>query len=332
MVKILQPGLTAPQFVLPAVHADRPELALAELAGKKAVLVFFPLSQEQALLEQLAKFQEKLTDFEAEGAQLVGLSEAGPGELARLAGVEKLTFPLLSDSNPGAAVARQYGLISGQSAVFILDEERLIHRVYEPAQYPNLPNPAMVVRALKKLADIPKPPPVSPADWQLGPADAPVTVLEYADYECAPCGEAYRLLKQVIPTYGDKILWVHRHLPLRHSHPLAQQAAEAAEAAGAQGKFWDMHNRLFEARGALERAQLVEYAREIGLDVNRFEQELDNQRFKEAVNEDFKQAVRNKIKLPPVLFINGLPLEGPRTEAAIRAKIEKLLDCISQNS
>jgi predicted DsbA family dithiol-disulfide isomerase len=89
------------------------------------------------------------------------------------------------------------------------------------------------------------------------------------------------------------------------------------------------HDRLFEADGALERVQLIEYAREIGLDVDRFTDDLASQRFRDAVNEDFKAALRNKIKLPPALFINGLPLTGPRTQDAICARIDSLLACIS---
>jgi protein-disulfide isomerase len=245
-----------------------------------------------------------------------------------------LQFPLLNDASPAGKVAGSYGALAedGQvlSTVFVIDEAGLIRRVYEPGKYPNLPNPAMVLRAIKKIADVPKPPPITTRDWQLGPAAAPIRVLEYADYQCKPCGEAYRLLKQVLPPYGDKVLWVHRHLPLRHSHPLAQQAAEAAEAAGAQGKFWEMHDRLFEARLALEREQLIEYAGEIGLNVDQFTEDLNCRRFKDEVNEDFKQAVRNKIKLPPALFINGLLLDGPRTETAIRTRIDALLACFSE--
>jgi protein-disulfide isomerase len=184
----------------------------------------------------------------------------------------------------------------------------------------------MVTRAIKKMVGVPRPTPASLDDWQLGPPDAPVVLIEYADYQCGPCREAYRLLKQIVPLYGDKLLWIHRHLPLRHSHPLAQGAAEAA---GAQGKFWDMHDRLFEAEGALEREQLITYAQDVGLEVDRFTHDLDNRRFRDAVNEDFKLAVRNKIKRPPALFINSLPLEGSRSEGAICARIEKLLACTS---
>ena len=86
-----------------------------------------------------------------------------------------------------------------------------------------------------------------------------------------------------------------------------------------------MHDRLFEARGDLERDQLIEYAREIGLDVAKFKHDLEQERFKDAINEDFKLAVSNKIKLPPILFINDILVEGPRTKETISARIEELL-------
>jgi peroxiredoxin len=331
MRKVLQPGIKAPPFELPAVNGEG-DVSLTQHLGQKMVLVFFPSDPEDGLVDQLAKFQARLPDFEGQGATLMGVSDAGQDQLRTLARERAITFPLLSDVGLAGATAGEYGVLSqkGQAlpAVFIADEAGLIRRVYEPAQYPNLPNPAMVVRALKKLAGVPRPLPVTADDWQLGSADAPVVVLEYADYQCGPCREAYRLIRGILPSYGDKILWVHRHLPLRHSHPLAQGAAEAAEAAGAQGQFWKMHDRLFEAEGALERDQLVAYAQEIGLDVERFSDDLDSQRFRDAVNADFKGAVRNKIKLPPALFINGIPVEGPRTQGAIQARIEELLACL----
>jgi len=328
MSNSLQPGIKAPDFTLPAANREG-DVSLSRHQGQNVVLVFFPSSMDEALVEQLVKFQGKLADFEAQSATAIGISDASLNDLKRLSTERDITFPLLTDSNPPGAKASEYGVVSQDGAVlptvFVADDQGLIRRVYEAAKYPNLPNPAMVVRALKKLADVPRPQPVTPDDWQLGPPDAPVVVIEYADYQCGPCREAYRLLRQIVPTYGDKILWIHRHLPLRHSHPLAQGAAEAAEAAGAQGRFWEMHDRLFEAEGALEREQLIDYARELGLDVERFTEDLDSRCHQDAVNQDFKAAVRNKIKLPPVLFMNGIPLDGPRTEEAIRARIEALL-------
>ena len=324
----LQPGIKAPSFVLPAANLEG-DVSLDGHQGQNVVLVFFPSSMEEDLVEQLAKFQGKAPDFQGQSAVAIGISNASLEDLKKLSTERGIEFPLLTDSNPPGATASEYGVLFEDGGVlptvFVADDQGLIRRVYEADKYPNLPNPAMVVRALKKLADVLRPLPVTPDDWQLGSSDAPVVVIEYADYQCGPCREAYRLLRQVVPTYGDKVLWIHRHLPLRHSHPLAQGAAEAAEAAGAQGKFWEMHDHLFEAEGALEREQLIGYARELGLDVGRFAEDLDSRRYKDAVNQDFKAAVRNKIKLPPALFINGIPLDGPRTQEAIRAKIEALL-------
>jgi peroxiredoxin/protein-disulfide isomerase len=331
MPRLLEPGIKAPPFVLPAANLDG-DVCLEQDLGKKIVLVFFPSNWEDQLLSHLANFQERLPDLEDQGVVVLGVSNVATERLQELAKEKSISFPLLSDLKPAGAIAKKYGLLVEegqlQAAVFIIDEDGLIRRVYEPAKYPHLPNPAMVLRAIKNLAGVPKPAPVSADDWQLGPPDAPMVLIEYADYECGPCREAYRTLKQVVPGYKHQLLWIHRHLPLRHSHPLAQGAAEAAEAAGAQGRFWDMHDRLFEAEGALEREQLIEYAREIGLDVERFTDDLDSRRFQGAVNADFKQAVRNKIKLPPALFINGLPLDGPRSQEAICARIERLLACV----
>jgi peroxiredoxin/protein-disulfide isomerase len=332
-MKVLLPGIKAPDFELPTANSDQ-ETSLKAKSGKNLVLVFFPPGSKNELLDQLANYQTRLPVFKEQGAIVIGISDATSDELRKLSEEREIGFVLASDSNPPAATANRYGISTKNQTVlptvFIVDEQGLIRRAYESSQYPHLPNPAMIVRALKNLANVPKSPPVTREDWQLGPAKAPVTVLEYADYQCKPCGEAYRLLKQIIPSYGGRILWVHRHLPLRHSHPLAQQSAEAAEAAGAQGKFWEMHDRLFEARLALEREQLIEYAGEIGLDVAKFTEDLDSRRFSDAVNADFKQAVKNKIKLPPALFINGLFLEGPRTETAIRSQIDNLLACITE--
>ena len=333
MTRVLQPGIAAPSFVLPDANSGR-EVSLEEYRGRKVVLVFIPTSPRGPLVEQLGEYQAKMPASEAQGAALLGVSDATKNELNRLTANQGMKFGLMNDSNPPGAISRHYGATSTDDqsvlpTVFVIDEGGVIRRVYESSKYPSLPNPAMVTRAIRKLANVPKPLPVTQDDWQLGPPNAPVVVIEYADYQCGPCRETYRLLRQIASTYGDEVLWIHRHLPLRHSHPLAQGAAEAAEAAGAQGKFWEMHDRLFEAEGALERQQLIGYARDTGLDVKRFTDDLDSRRFRDAVNEDFKVAVRSKIKLPPALFINRLPLEGPRTKEVICARIDSLLACTS---
>jgi protein-disulfide isomerase len=213
-----------------------------------------------------------------------------------------------------------------------VDDEGLIRRVYDPQHHPGLPNPASVVRALTLIAESPRPTPLTEQDWRRGPLDAPVVLIEYADYECRACGEAHHLLQQVLSLYGDRLCVVHRHLPLRPYHPHAQLAAEAAEAAGAQGKFWEMHARLFEAQGRLEQEHLLEYARELGLDTTRFAADLNGGRFKDKVNQDFRTAVKHKIKVPPMLFINGIPYTGRRTLEGLCTIIDALLSCTAQSA
>src|SRR5215212_10828425 len=107
-------------------------------------------------------------------------------------------------------------------------------------------------------------PPVSARDHSQGPADAPVTLVEYGDFECPHCGRAYPVIKEVQSALGDRLRFVFRNFPITNSHPHAQHSAEAAEAAGAQGKFWEMHDMLFEHQRGLDDHHLVEYAEQIG--------------------------------------------------------------------
>src|SRR5436309_2442422 len=118
-------------------------------------------------------------------------------------------------------------------------------------------------------------PPVGPRDHTLGTLEAPVTLVEYGDFECPFCGRAYPELKQVLRQVGGKVQFVFRHFPLSEEHPHAQHAAEVAEAAAAQGKFWEMHDLLYQRQAALADEDLVRYARELGLDAERVRRELD---------------------------------------------------------
>jgi len=301
--------------------------APVELSGKRLVLIFFPANPSTELAAGLAKFGEQLGTLTDQGAEVSGISPAPASALADLAAAYSLPFSLLSDPNRTAAAAFSVLAPDGavQPAVYALDEDRVVRAAYDTERYPNLPNPAVVARALRKLNDAPRPAPVSDADWRLGPPDAPVVLIEYSDYQCGHCQALHAALEPVVDQFGDRLLLVHRHLPLRATHPLAQLAAEAAEAAGAQGRFWAMHHRLFAAGGALEREQLAAYAAELGLDVARFTAELDGRVHQEAINEDFKRAVAGGIKLPPTLFINGVFYEGPRTEQELRTRIGAVL-------
>jgi protein-disulfide isomerase len=147
--------------------------------------------------------------------------------------------------------------------------------------------------------------PVSERDHIQGPDEAPATLLEYGDYECPFCGAAYPIIKEVQARMGERLRFVFRNFPITTSHPHAEQAAEAAEAAGAQGAFWPMHDLLYENQKRLGDRDLVGYAEQLGLDVDRFDRELSEHAHAARVHEDFMSGVRSGVNGTPGLYING---------------------------
>jgi protein-disulfide isomerase len=154
-------------------------------------------------------------------------------------------------------------------------------------------------------------PPVSEHDHSAGPDNAPVTLVEYGDYECPYCGMAHPIVQSIQRKLGDQLRFVFRNFPLREAHPHAQHAAEAAESAGAQGKFWEMHDTIFEHQDALEDLDLVRYAEEIGIDQDRVADDLANKTYEKRVREDFRSGVRSGVNGTPTFFINGERYNGP---------------------
>jgi protein-disulfide isomerase len=138
-----------------------------------------------------------------------------------------------------------------------------------------------------------------------GPADAAVTLVEYGDYECPYCGAAYPIIKEVQARMGERLRFVFRNFPIATSHPHAEQAAEAAEAAAGQGRFWPMHDMLFENQKRLRDRDLRAHAEELGLDVERFEKELSDHVHAARVHEDFMSGVRSGVNGTPTFYING---------------------------
>ena len=143
-----------------------------------------------------------------------------------------------------------------------------------------------------------------------GASDAAVTLLEYGDYECPYCGAAYPIVKQVQEAMGDRLRFVFRNFPITTAHPHAEQAAEAAEAADAQGKFWPMHDLLYENQQRLEDDDLAGYAEQLGLDVERFRRELAEHAHAERVHDDFMSGVRSGVNGTPTFYIDGVRYEG----------------------
>jgi protein-disulfide isomerase len=155
--------------------------------------------------------------------------------------------------------------------------------------------------------------PVMPErDHLLGPPDAPVQLVEYGDFECPFCGQAHPVVAELKEIFGDGLCFVFRHFPITTAHPHAQSAAEAAEAAGAQGSFWPMHDTLFENQHALDDRSLVSYAASLDLDVQRFSEELLGHVHTARVREDFMTGVRSGVNGTPAFYIQGLRYDGPR--------------------
>jgi protein-disulfide isomerase len=160
-------------------------------------------------------------------------------------------------------------------------------------------------------------PPVGPADHAHGPADAPVTLVEYGDYECPHCRLAHPVVKTVQSRLGDRLRFVFRHFPISSNHPHAQHAAEMAEAAGERGKFWEMHDLLYGNQDALEDADLAGYAESLGIDPAWAASALQSGTFAERVRANFLSGVRSGVNGTPTFFINGVRHEGPPDEASL---------------
>lgn len=147
-------------------------------------------------------------------------------------------------------------------------------------------------------------------DHTQGPQGAPLKLVEYGDYQCSYCGEAYPEVKAAQEALGDKLQFVFRNFPLAEAHPHAQQAALAAEAAARQGKFWEMHDALYEHQDQLDSAQLAQHAQQVGLDVDQFKSDLQAKAGAEKVEADFESGVRSGVNGTPAFFVNGQLYNG----------------------
>ena len=156
-----------------------------------------------------------------------------------------------------------------------------------------------------------------------GPADAVVTLVQYGDYECPYCGAAYPIIKEVQAGMGDRLRFVFRNFPITTSHPHAELAAEAAEAAATQGRFWQMHDLLYENQRRLRGQDLRAYAQKLGLDIERFDQELAEHVHAERVHEDFMSGVRSGVNGTPTFYINGARHDDSYETEILLAALER---------
>jgi protein-disulfide isomerase len=153
--------------------------------------------------------------------------------------------------------------------------------------------------------------PVTSQDHAQGSPDAPLTLLEYGDYECPDCRNALPIVRQLAEEFGPRLRVVFRNFPVVTIHQHASVAAQAAEAAAAQGKFWEMHSKLYSHQQDLATADLSHYALQLGLEIYRFQSDMATEVFAHRVRQDYDGGVRSGVKGTPTFFINGRRYRGP---------------------
>ena len=165
---------------------------------------------------------------------------------------------------------------------------------------------------------------VTEKDHSSGPETAPVTLLEYGNSECIHCGRAYPVIKQVRKLLGDNLRFVFRHFPTVQTHPHSLRAAEAAEAAASQQRFWQMHDELFTHQTALEDHALSSYAKRIGLNLERFDHDMTEHSFLERIEADYQRSLFDEhVTGTPTIYLNETRYTGA-------TDLESLLHAIRQ--
>jgi formate-nitrite transporter family protein len=165
-------------------------------------------------------------------------------------------------------------------------------------------------------------PPLSAEDHVDGPDRAELELVMYGDFQCPYCTAAFPIVQRVRDQLGPRLIFGFRHFPLREIHPDAERAAEASEAAAAQGAFWQMHDRMYESRGALAREDLIGYAAELGLDSDRVASELDSGVHQPRVQRDWDSGLASGVMGTPTFFVGGRLHRGSFDAASLTAALE----------
>ena len=153
--------------------------------------------------------------------------------------------------------------------------------------------------------------PVSETDHALGAPDAPLTLVEYGDYDCPDCAAAFPIVKRLQNTLGERLRFVFRNFPQNNVHAHASVAAQAADAAASQGKFWPMHDLLYAHQATLADHPMDEFALKLGLEIYKFNADLSSERFAKRVGADFEGGVQSGVHGTPTFFVNGRRYDGP---------------------
>ena len=168
--------------------------------------------------------------------------------------------------------------------------------------------------------------PINSHDQIYGDIGAQIELVEYGDYECPYCGRAYPIVKDIQRQLGSNLSFVFRNFPLTKIHPHAFAAAVAAEAAGLQGKFWEMHDIIFENQKTLEPENILNFATRLGLDIEKFKQDIHQQPLANKVEMDFESGLRSGVNKTPTFFINGLKYDGEWTGTELLVYLKTVLN------
>lgn len=165
-------------------------------------------------------------------------------------------------------------------------------------------------------------------DWVKGNPEAEVTLIEYSDFQCPTCGAYHPVISQLTQEFGDKVKFVYRHFPLRQFHVNAELAAQAAEAAGRQGKFWEMHDLIFEnqrdwSNNRTAREIFITYAENLNLDIEQFRRDLDSKEIKQKVEGNYQSGIRLGVNSIPTFFLNGKKIQNPRSYKEFKNLIQQ---------
>ena len=165
--------------------------------------------------------------------------------------------------------------------------------------------------------------PVNDRDHIQGPRTASVNLVEFGDYECPYTGQAYPIVKEIQKRLGDKLLFIFRNFPLREIHPHAQHAAEGSRSCGTQGKFWDMHDYLFEHQHALDDNHLSKYAETLGIDTDKFRKEMSGHNYASQIDKSLEEGIASGVEGTPTFFINGVIHNDSWDQDTLLAAINK---------
>lgn len=152
--------------------------------------------------------------------------------------------------------------------------------------------------------------PVGPQDHIIGKPSGRITLVEYGDYECSHCREAYPLIKKLIKEFSNDLIFVFRNFPLPQSHPYAMIAAQAAEAASLQNKFWEMHDLIYEHQDEIDENNLIYFAQTLNLEKEKFEDDLNSQNILSKIESDFDSGIRSGVNGTPTFFLNDQRLDS----------------------